>query len=99
MIRRHRGQDRLAVAQLCGIVERYGAIRPFTDEVIAAAVAELHSVTHDAHLLGHAWPAADGSAPMFRPAFPDPWREQKHRILQAAGAEPQPRWWEERAAP
>lgn len=88
-MRSHSARDGIAIARVCGIVARHATLTPVD---VAAAVAELHAVTADPHLLGHGWPHDD--PPPGYPAFGDPWRERKREILLAAGAVPQPPWWE-----
>lgn len=77
----HRSADRLLIARVQGIVARH-ADHPPVD--LQAAVAEVHAVTDDAHLLGHAW--------WWPPRYAvdtDPRADEKNAILTAAGADPQ----------
>lgn len=77
----HHGADDLLIARVRGIVARR-AERPPVD--LAAAVAEIHAVTTDPHLLGHAW-----QWPARYAVFADEWADAKNAILGAAGADPQ----------
>lgn len=77
----HRRAERLLVAQVSGAVAKHAARRPLD---VDAAVAELHAITTDPHLLGHAW-----RWPEDEKIFPDPWRDAVNTILGAAGADPQ----------
>lgn len=86
----HGRAEALIIAEVAGIVSRYASRWPLD---VAGAVAELHTVTVDPHLLGHGWPP-DAPQEGFA-VFADPFVEQKREILRAAGADPQPRWWEE----
>lgn len=90
-MRRHNNADRLLEARVTGILGRYASRTPVDVE---AAVREIHAVTTDPHLLGHCWPPAPESRPLFWPDFPHPFADQERRILAAAGADPQPPWWE-----
>lgn len=81
------------IAKVQGITARYAARTPLD---VAAAVAEILGVTADPHLLGHAWPS--DTRPPGWPDVTDPWRDQKRAILTAAGADPQPAWWEDGTA-
>lgn len=87
-IEKHTRAERLIIARVSGIVSRYASRRPLD---IAGAVAQLHALTTDPHLLGHAWPA-DAPQPGFT-VFTNAWMAEEREILTAAGADPQPRWW------
>lgn len=77
----HGHANRLLIARVQGIVARH-ADHPPVD--MAAAVAEIHAVTADPHLLGHAW-----RWPPQYEVFADPRADEKNAILAAAGADPQ----------
>lgn len=87
----HTRAERHIIAKVRGILDRH-VQHPRVDD--AAAVADLHALTTNPDLLGHAWPA--DSQPPGWPDMADPWRDDRRRILTKAGAEPQPAWWEER---
>lgn len=77
----HGHANRLLIAKVQGIVARH-ADHPPVD--LDAAVAEIHAVTADPHLLGHAW-----TWPPQYDVDTDPRMEDKNAILTAAGADPQ----------
>lgn len=70
----HARRDRIAVAQLCGTVQRHAGQDSTTDE----AVAELHTITTDPHLLAHATTSTDRRI-----------HGRVVELLLAAGADPQ----------
>lgn len=77
----HTRHQRLLIAHVRGIVARHAEHPPVDTE---AAVAEIHEITDEPHLLGHAWSWEPRYA-----VHTDPWMEEKNRILTAAGADPQ----------
>jgi len=83
-LHKHTRDERLLAAKLSGIVRRH-AERGIATE---AAVDELHGLTSDPHLLGHAWAHPDPRG------FPDPFVDRINELLAAAGAEQQPPNWE-----
>ncbi len=53
---RHDSADRIRIAQLTGIASRHAGLKTKGGYDRAAAVAELHTVSTDPHLLAHAIP-------------------------------------------
>lgn len=51
---RHDSADRIRIAQLTGIASRHASLKTGGSYDQAAAVAELHTVSEDPHLLAHA---------------------------------------------
>lgn len=86
----HGRRVEILIGQLCGAVERHAR----TGGSIEDAVAELHALTIDPHLLGHAWAHEDPARGMS-----NPWLERINEILRAAGADEQPPWWGQQKTP
>lgn len=75
---RHNKRDRLLVAELQGTARWAVNHHIARDEAVAA----LHELTDDPHLLGHAWAHPD------RLGMPTPWLDDVNAILGGPAPEP-----------